>query len=214
MKRDHFTFFRSFQEAIDQCDEKDQLPLYRGIVNFALDGKEPVFNNPLLKLAWTLIRPNLEKGSRNWKNGCNGGAPTGNQNARKTTQKQPKNNRETTQKQRDRIGKDRNGMEKDNKETDAKKDDLSLNSIHNERFIKFKEVLLKECKYVAKMDEQLTEEQFEKLLSLFDDDSGIMLKALQQLDNNKKACKNNRSVYRTIITWKNNGYFNNLFKKV
>ena len=119
--RNHFTFFRSFQEAIDQCDEKDQLPLYRGIVNYALDGKEPVFENPLLKLAWTLIRPNLEKGLRNWKNGCNGGAPIGNQNALKTTEKQPKNKRETTEKQRDRKGKDRNGVEKDKKETDVKK---------------------------------------------------------------------------------------------
>ena len=96
--------------------------MYRGIVNYALDGKEPVFENPLLKLAWTLIRPNLEKGLRNWKNGCNGGAPAGNQNARKTTEKQPKNNQKSTEKQRDRIGKDRNGMEKDKKETDVKKD--------------------------------------------------------------------------------------------
>lgn len=126
-RRNYFTFFRSFQEAIDQCDEKDQLPLYRGIVNYALDGKEPIFDNPLLKLAWTLIRPNLKKGLINFENGCKGGAPTDNQNARKTTKKQPKNNRETTEKQRDRKGKDRNGMEKDDKETDVKKDfSLSL----------------------------------------------------------------------------------------
>ena len=110
-KRNQFVFFRSFQDAINQCNERDQLALYRAIADYALDETEPSFDNPLLRLAWTLIRPNLNKGLASWKNGCNGGAPIGNQNARKTTEKQPENNQETTQKQRDRIGKDRNGMD-------------------------------------------------------------------------------------------------------
>ena len=129
--RNHFTFFRSFQEAIDQCEEKDQLTMYRGIVNYALDHVEPVFDNPLLKLAWTLIKPNLDKGIINWGNGCKGGAPLFNANAKKnnqeTTEKQPKNNQETTEKQRDRKGMDRKGMDKEDKESKPKKDvSLSL----------------------------------------------------------------------------------------
>ncbi len=101
--RPGFTFFRSFQEAIDQCEVKDQLALYKGIVSYALDGAEPSFDNPLLRMAWTLIKPNLDKGWVKYRNAKKSeGVPKlgmiGNQNARKE-ENQSENKAKTKQNQ-------------------------------------------------------------------------------------------------------------------
>ncbi len=203
-RRNHFTFFRSFQEAIDQCDEEDQLPLYRGIVNYALDGKEPVFDNPMLKLAWTLIRPNLGKGLRNWKNGCNGGAPAGNQNARKTTEKQPKNNRKTTEKQRDRIGKDRIGMEEDNVSIETKEDIEERTAEPSvplsPEYSNFLEWLNSNCPHLLGM-EIPTEQEYKKLLEIADGSKKVLTDKLLAMENNKSVPKDKRSIYETCKEW-------------
>lgn len=101
--RPGFTFFRSFQEAIDQCEMKDQLALYKGIVSYALDEEEPSFETPLLRMAWTLIKPNLDKGWVKYRNAKKSeGVPKigmiGNQNARKE-QNQSENKAKTKQNQ-------------------------------------------------------------------------------------------------------------------
>ena len=146
--RGGFQFFRSFQEAIDRVDEKNQLALYRGIVGYALDHIEPTFKDPLLELIWTLVKPNLDSGWYHFINGCGGGAPIGNNNASKTTKKQPRNNQKTTKKQpknnqpiydkEKEMDMDMDMDIDDNKEkTDAKKDELSLSlSDRKEAFLK------------------------------------------------------------------------------
>ena len=90
--RSHFTFLRSFRDAIDYISsEKEELDFYRGILSYAFDRKEPSFDTPSLKLAWTLIRPILEKGWTNYLNSLSSrGIPKptmiGNQNAKKQSQ--------------------------------------------------------------------------------------------------------------------------------
>ena len=59
--RDHFTFFKSFREQIDLCEEKDQLRLYRAITDFALFHKDTDFTEPLLNMAWIGIKPHLDR---------------------------------------------------------------------------------------------------------------------------------------------------------
>lgn len=125
-KRNHFTFFRSFQEAIDQCQEKDQLALYRSIVNYALDGKEPSFDNPLLKLAWTLIKPNLRNGWVRSSNGRKAGGVSkpnmiGNKNASKTKLNQSQDKAKTKLNQSNRIGMERIGKDNVSIETEEDK---------------------------------------------------------------------------------------------
>ena len=95
--RDGFTFFRSFRDAVEMTDETDQLVLYKAIANYALDGSEPDISamGALGRLCWTAISPNIKSGRKNFENGCNGGAPKGNRNAKK----QPKNNPDSTEKQ-------------------------------------------------------------------------------------------------------------------
>ena len=98
-ERLYFKFFRSFYKAIDNLPDQVQLTLYRAIVAYSLDFQEPDFsqmeNAAFIQAIWEGLRPILRNGIQHYLNGGKGGAPEGNQNARK----QPKNNRKTTEKQ-------------------------------------------------------------------------------------------------------------------
>lgn len=89
--------------------DKDKLIMYEAITDYALDLKEPDLEG-FPKVVFDLIRPVLETNIKRWQNGCKGGeygtkggAPKGNQNAKKrnnpkTTANQPQNNPDITPK--------------------------------------------------------------------------------------------------------------------
>lgn len=96
--RDSFVFYRSFFEAIEEADDVAQLQLYRAIALYALNHEEPQLSG-LAKALWIAIRPQIDanfkryiNGRKGGKDGIKGGAPKGNQNAKK----QPQNNPKTT----------------------------------------------------------------------------------------------------------------------
>ena len=94
MERESFVFYRSFRDAFRALDKDVRLRMYEAIIDYGLDLIEPHFEG-IEKVLWTLIRPQLEANNKRFENGCKGGAPMGNQNARKqpkNNRKQPKNN--------------------------------------------------------------------------------------------------------------------------
>ena len=94
MERETFIFYRSFRDAFRALDKDVRLRMYEAIIDYGLDLIEPHFEG-IEKVLWTLIRPQLEANNKRFENGCKGGAPMGNQNARKqprNNQKQPNNN--------------------------------------------------------------------------------------------------------------------------
>ena len=117
---DGFVFYRSYWEAIDCLpDDVSKCNIIKTICEYSLDGIEPNLEG-IEKSIWTLIKPTLESSIKRYKssveNGKKGGAPKGNQNAkRKTTQEQPNNNLNTTQEQ------PKNNLNKD-KDKDKDKD--------------------------------------------------------------------------------------------
>lgn len=52
--------------------ESDQLVLYRAIVGYGLDGQEPPFDSSYLRMAWKLIKPQLDANWKRYENGCKG----------------------------------------------------------------------------------------------------------------------------------------------
>ena len=91
-------FYKSFFEAIENIPENKQLLLYRALFKYYFYNEEPELEDTL-KAMFKLMKPNIDNANSRYKasveNGKKGGAPKGNQNARKqpkTTQKQPKNN--------------------------------------------------------------------------------------------------------------------------
>lgn len=87
-----FVFYRSYFATIRNLQQDEQLQMYNAIIEYGLNRQEPSFQEgkatPYLAAIWESIRPQLDANFQRFLNGCRGGAPAGNQNARK----QPKNN--------------------------------------------------------------------------------------------------------------------------
>lgn len=97
--KESFVFYRSFYEAITEVPEESQLELFKAICEYSLNNKLPKLENKISRVIFKLIKPNIDSAKARYaasvENGKKGGAPKGNQNARKqpkTTQEQPKNN--------------------------------------------------------------------------------------------------------------------------
>lgn len=128
--RDSFLFYKSYLEAAKKVrDPIKQGTLLKAILNYGIYFEEPDFSDDeILDVSWELIKPLLDASHKKYGNGKKGGAPKGNQNARKTTennQEQQRNNRETTennQKQGKEKEKDKVKEEKEEKNKDKVKD--------------------------------------------------------------------------------------------
>lgn len=104
MERESMLIYKSFIDVSEGLSDKDYRMFWDAIHKFGVYGQEiPEFANPTINALMVLIKPLLRANIRNYENGSKGGAPKGNQNAKKTTQKQPvvKSglNKKTTQKQ-------------------------------------------------------------------------------------------------------------------
>lgn len=124
MERESFIFYKSFYEAIRRQPKKIQADLYNAVCEYVFLGKEP--EKDAVLGFFLLIQPQIDANNKKYENGKKGGAPVGNQNARKnppensdkeaanpcgervsafgpshleTTKKQPKDNQKTTEKQ-------------------------------------------------------------------------------------------------------------------
>lgn len=89
-KRDCFTFFGSFYDAMRVLSDKERLALYDAIVEYGLYSVVPVLDGVPAAL-FSLMRPNIDGSNRKRAAGRAGGlvgaggAPVQNQNARKNT---------------------------------------------------------------------------------------------------------------------------------
>lgn len=98
MERDSFVFYSSFLKAIRAIKKRDiQAELALAIIEYGITG-ETAECGEMVSMAMELIKPQLEANNQKYINGLKGGAPKGNQNAKKGKE-QPKNNRETTEEQ-------------------------------------------------------------------------------------------------------------------
>ncbi len=84
---ERFSFFRSFYESAESLPDEEKAAFYDYIMHFAFEGEEPTEEKGAAVAAFRAIRPIIENSIENIKqgkvNGKKGGAPKGNQNARK-----------------------------------------------------------------------------------------------------------------------------------
>lgn len=98
MERDSFVFYSSFLKAIRTIKKRDiQAELALAIIEYGITG-ETAECGEMVSMAMELIKPQLEANNQKYINGLKGGAPKGNQNAKKEKE-QPKNNQKTTEEQ-------------------------------------------------------------------------------------------------------------------
>jgi len=60
IKRDGFTFYRSFYESVSDFEIEDQKELYRYIIEYALLDINPSIDNKFLNSIFKLIKPNID----------------------------------------------------------------------------------------------------------------------------------------------------------
>lgn len=100
--RESFMFYRSFIDALKELPDNEAMGALNAVCAYALDGIEPQLKGGA-KIVFTMAKPQIDANTRRYVNGCKGavygakgGAPAGNNNARKTTPKQPHINPKTT----------------------------------------------------------------------------------------------------------------------
>lgn len=94
-------FYGSFYEAISVLPAENQAHIYNAIFTFAFENIEVDLDGVELAV-FLLIKPQLIANRTKYENGCKGGAPKGNQNAKKKTTEVDldvieENNQETTE---------------------------------------------------------------------------------------------------------------------
>ena len=90
-----FVFYRSFFDATEDMTDAEFRQAMTALMTYALDGEEPDVSG-LIKTFFRMAKPQVDA-NQDKKN--KGGAPVGNQNAKKQP-KQPQNNLETTKQQK------------------------------------------------------------------------------------------------------------------
>ena len=95
MGRESFIFYASFYEALKELPDDIRLKVFDAVCEFAINGIEPELEG-VAKAIFALMKPPLAATLIKYENGCKGGAPKGNQNARKNnlteTEEQPNDN--------------------------------------------------------------------------------------------------------------------------
>lgn len=72
--RNTFAFYWSFKDAVQDMPDSDKLAIYEAITDFAFFGIEPNGLAPVGRLAWKLIRPQLEASIRRYDTCVSNGA--------------------------------------------------------------------------------------------------------------------------------------------
>lgn len=95
MKRDSFIFYRSFYESLQELPDKERLQVFDGIINYALDDKEPE-GSGIVKALFVAFRPQLDANNRKYENGLKGGRPKKPNHNQNETKAKPNHNQTIT----------------------------------------------------------------------------------------------------------------------
>jgi hypothetical protein len=98
-KRNSFTFYRSFYEAINELAEENQFNLYKMIIKYSLDFETPKKLNGVEKTVWTLIEPFLSSNNNKY---LNGKAPKKQKGSKAEAENKPHSSETGTNRDRDR----------------------------------------------------------------------------------------------------------------
>ncbi len=209
MKKNSFVFYRSFAEALAEMSEADALELLRAIIGYGLDMAEPTVKRKYVRMAWMLIKPQLDANWQRYENGCKGGeygnrggAPKGNRNAAKA--KQPQNNPKTTPNDNDN--------DNDNVNVDKKKDAKALSHTHDHINVHDKAIAEADANLIDWMRQNcpdllqaknfkhyVTGEELERLKRTHTADKIVSI--IMDIANRPDKYKRYANLYSTIINW-------------
>ena len=104
--RESFIFYKSFYDGIKELTTEEQAMVVLNILKYQFEENYEENLTGVPKCIFTLIKPQLDANNTRYENGCKGGAPKGNANAKKknnlkTTEKQPNENENENENEKD-----------------------------------------------------------------------------------------------------------------
>lgn len=76
MVQNSFVFYDSFRDSVEDMDDKEKLAFYEAIIDYSLDGKEPISLSKELRRMFKLVKPQLDANTKRKKDGKKGGRPS------------------------------------------------------------------------------------------------------------------------------------------
>ncbi len=159
-KSNSVIILRSYWESIKDLPDDKQLLFLKTIIEYGMDNIEPEFTG-MEKSFWIQIKTTIDSSIKRYnasvENGKKGGAPKGNNNAKKqpeTTQEQPKSTQEQPETRIDNLYKDKDkDVDKDRyKDVDKDKDVNNNNILGNFDRKKFYHNNIREIEHIRNMD--------------------------------------------------------------
>lgn len=89
--RDSIVFYRSFYEGLESLPDDSKGRVYSAIMKYAMDDEEPNLEG-VEEGFFLMMKPQIDANNKRYLNGCKGGAPAGNKNAKKQPKVISKNN--------------------------------------------------------------------------------------------------------------------------
>lgn len=73
--RDSFIFYKSFFEAMQGLSDEQKGQCFDALASYALTGEEPSLENPIIRLFFTMAKPQIDVNNQRFENGKRGGRP-------------------------------------------------------------------------------------------------------------------------------------------
>ena len=220
-KEESFVFYASFYDALLDFPEDVQFAVLKETARYGIYGGEPRLTGISAAL-FKLIRPQLDANRKRRAVGRNGGAPKGNQNAKKKTEgneekttdgcikkttngrikKQPNENVNENENVND--NENENVNENVNENENVKITALtSVNNTHalrtSEQSKNFDVWLTDKCPYIAKHYTLPTDTELQKLVDQFG--AQMVADVCEQIENRADLRKKYTNLYRTLLNW-------------
>lgn len=208
--RNSMVFYGSFYDVIKKLPHEDGNKLLMAIIEYGLLIKDEIEPLPFAAdIAWTNIKPQLDANIRRYENGikgkeygCKGGAPKGNNNAKKkTTPNQPLNNPKSTPNINDNVLSNDNILNNISSNEDTIKEKYKKKSkpTLSEEEQTFMDGMAKSYPRIMKMDEPLTYQQYQDVAKVYEREA--IIRVLEAMENHKPLLKKNNSAVRTLRNW-------------
>ena len=160
-KSNSVIILRSYWESIKDLPDDKQLLFLKSIIEYGMDSIEPEFTG-IEKSFWIQIKATIDNSMKRYntsiENGKKGGAPKGNNNAKKqpeTTQEQPKTTIQQPETKVDNLYKDKDRYKyKDvDKDKDVDKEVISTNILGDLERKKFRNYHIQEIEHIRNVSD-------------------------------------------------------------
>lgn len=158
-KSNSVIILRSYWESIKDLPDDKQLLFLKSIIEYGMDNIEPEFTG-MEKSFWIQIKTTIDSSIKRYntsvENGKKGGAPKGNNNAKKqpeTTQEQPKSTQEQPKTRVNNLYKDKDKYKDVDKDMDKDKDVISTNILGDFDRKKFYHNHIQDIEHIRNIDD-------------------------------------------------------------